>query len=485
MSHLSIMPLCRLSLLGAACAAAAAEPPFEVLERIALQRETFRVVVTETGELRPRDVVVVPGPIHGEILDLVTEGTYAKKGDKLAIIDDQEVGENVERDEFLLKAALAKLEGAKLERELTKRTLEIERELARVSVQREEAKLKQLLAKPTQDETQQAQVAVDRARVARDAAKDKYGRSQSLWAKGVVSKGELIRDKLQYHQTQATLDKALVEQQLVLKGAPKEDITIARERVAQAQVKLEQATMNTAAQLALKDTTVDVALAEVEQKQNSLQRGKKIMQSATVYAPCEGTVLYNLQWGRPEEGKRVWKGDPFLDIANLSKMVVETRVNEVDFARIGVGQKVEVTLEAFPEKKYHGKVVHAAGIAKDRSNRRQGVLKRDTSGVMIFELVVEIEEADPRLRPTMTATLDIVVDEAKDAIAVPYRAIQEELRPSANHGDEPALRKYVWIEEDERCVRRDIRTGLAGLSRVVVEKGLNPGDVLLVPKRVM
>lgn len=473
-----------ISLTAASCGSSTSNEPFEVLERIAVKPEVFRVTVTETGELRPRDVVVVPGPIHGEILELAPEGTYAKKGDKLAVVDDQEVREDVERDELRLKSAQAHLEGAKLDRELTGKLLLNECELAKVAVAREEAELKALLAKPTDEEKSKAQVDVDQARVNRDAAHDKYERSQTLWDKGVVSKGELIRDKLQYQQAQAALDKALVEQELVLKGAPEEDINIAREKVAQTEVKLDQAMKNMEAQLALKDTSVDVALAGVEQKENSLARGKKIMDSAVVYAPCEGTVLYNLQWGRPEEGKRVWKGDPFLDIVNLSKMVVETRVNEVDYARIGVGQKVAVTLEAFPEKKYHGKVSHTAGIAKDRSHRRQGVLRRDTSGVMIFELIVEIEEGDPQLRPTMTATLDITVEELPGAIAIPYRAIQEELTPAKDGASEPSLRKYVWVEENGRYTQRDIKTGLAGTSRIVIEKGLKAGDVVLVPKRI-
>lgn len=464
--------------------AAADAVPFDVWERIVAKPEVFRVVVTEAGELRPRDVVVVPGPIHGEILELAAEGTYAKKGDKLAVIDDQEVADGVERDEFRLKAAQALHERALLDRELAKKLLDLDCQEAQAELERAQARLDALLAKPTPEDKAETAIEVEEAQVVRDAARERYERSQTLWQKGVLSKGELIRDKLRHEKAQAAYEKALVEQKLVLKGAPKEDVTIARERVTQAKIVLEQAKMNMAAQLALKDTTVDVALAEAEQKDNSLRRGKEVMKSAVLYAPCEGTVLYNLQWGRPEEGKRVWKGDPFLDIVNLSQMVVETRVNEVDFGRIGVGQRVEVTLEAFPDRKYHGRVTHAAGIAKDRSHRRQNVLKREMSGVMIFELVVEIEENDPRLRPTMTATLDIIVDEVPDAIALPYRAIQEELEPGPERAD-PVVRKYVWVDDAGRRVRRPIETGLAGTSRIVVTKGLRPGDVVLVPKRVL
>ena len=453
---------------------------FDIAERVTIKPELFRSLVTDTGELRPRDVVVVPGPISGEILYLIAEGTYVEKGDKLAVIDDHEWSENVERDEFLLGAAQARIERTKLERELTGKRLSIERDLVEVELDQHLAELKHLLAKPTDEEKREAEVKVERAQASRDAASAKYGRSRMLAEKGVVSRGELIRDKLQYQQAQAALDKAVVEHQLTLKGAPHEDITIARQRVEQGKVKVEQAAKNLEAQLALKDTAVEVALAEVQQKEDSLRRGRKIMNSAIVYAPCEGTVLYNIQWGQPEEGKRTWQGGPFLDIVNLSKMAAETRVNEVDFARIGVGQKVGVTLEAFPKEKFHGRVARVAGIAKDRSAHRQGMGKRSMSGVMIFELMVEIEETDPRLRPTMTATLDIVVGEKLDAIAIPYRAIQEEL---IGNPSKERLRKFVYLEENGDIVERDIETGQAGASRIVVTKGLSPGDVVLIPKR--
>ena len=153
-------------------------------------------------------------------------------------------------------------------------------------------------------------------------------------------------------------------------------------------------------------------------------------------------------------------------------MAVETRVNDVDFSRIGIGQKTNIRLEAFPDREFHGKVTTVAGIAKDRSDRRQGMLKRSVSGVMIFDLVVEIDEEDPRLRPTMTATVDIIVDELSDAISLPYRAIMEQ-----------EDRKFVYVQEDGKTVERDIETGLAGASRIVVTEGLNEGEVVVVSKR--
>ncbi len=455
--------------------------PFEVVARVVIKPETFRVYVPQTGELRPRDALVVAGPINGEILELVPEGTYVKKDDKLAIIDDHEVSERVESDQLLLQAAQALHEKAKLDRELTSKLLAAECQIAQIGLKRELARLHDLESQPTAQELEAANIAMERPRVNYDAAKDKYDRTKALWEKGVASQGELIRGKLAYQQARAAYDKAVVELELVKKGAPQEDINIAKERVAQAKVKLAQAYKNKAAQLALKDTSVDVALAEVERKQEYLRRDTKTVQSAVLYAPTEGTVLYNVQWGKPEEGKRVWKGGPFLDIVNLSKMVAETQVNEVDFSRIGLGQRAEVTLEAFPDEKFHGKVTRIAGIAKDRSYKRQSVIRRDTSGVMIFELVVEIEEDDPRLRPTMTATLDIIVDEVPDAIAVPYRAVQEEWSAT---GQRPEVRKFVWVEVDGKPVRRDIETGLAGTSKILVKKGLKAGDVVLIPKRV-
>jgi len=465
-----------------AASAPASDERIAVGERIVAKRGVMRVTVTETGQLRPRDVEIVPGPIHGEILDLIEEGTYVKKGDKMAVIDAQESREYVERDELDLKAAKARHKGAELDRELTRKQLSIEVDLAKVVLAREEAQLKYLKAKPTEQERRDARIAVELAKARKEAAHDGYERSLSLWKKKVASKGQLIRDRLQHQQAEASYSKAVVEEELVLKGAPKEDLAIAGERVLQAKAKLEQAEKSRDAQFELKDTSVEVAMADVERKQEDLERGKKILASAVVYAPCEGTVLYNVHWGRPEEGKRVWRGSPFLDVVNLSRMVVETHVNEVDLSRIGLGQKVDVTLEAFPNEKFHGRVTRIAGIAKDRNERRLGMGQRDTSGVMIFELIVEIDESDERLRPTMTATLDIIVEEVQNAIAVPYRAIHEELSTSPGADGQATLRRYVWVESGGRHVRRSIATGVAGASGIVVTKGIENGDVVLVPK---
>jgi multidrug efflux pump subunit AcrA (membrane-fusion protein) len=153
-------------------------------------------------------------------------------------------------------------------------------------------------------------------------------------------------------------------------------------------------------------------------------------------------------------------------------MAVVTRVNEVDMRRIGLGQKATIRLEAFPAKTFHGKVASIAGLATDRDDHRQGLLKKAVSGVMIFEVTVEIEESDPSLRPTMSATVHITIGELKDAIAVPQTAVFE------RNGE-----KCVRVLARGHMTERKVVTGLTSKGDIVITKGLAPGDTVCVPKR--
>jgi HlyD family secretion protein len=223
-------------------------------------------------------------------------------------------------------------------------------------------------------------------------------------------------------------------------------------------------------QLDLKKTAIAVAQAELRRSQETVAIDQNILDSTVVKSPAEGTALYWGQWDRPREGDYLWGGNGFLSITKMGKMLVNTRVNEVDSRKIGVGQKATIRLEAIPDKVYHGKITRMAGLAADRDERYQGVLKKDLSGVMVFEVTVEIGEVDTQMLPTMSATVEILVEELRNVIAVPFSALVER--------DGKTL---VRVMGRGRPVEREVKTGRFIKSMVVVTKGLEDVDVICVP----
>lgn len=105
-------------------------------------------------------------------------------------------------------------------------------------------------------------------------------------------------------------------------------------------------------------------------------------------------------------------GTPVLTIANLTDYTVKLALNEVDVPKVENGQTAKLTLDAFPNKKFKGKVTHVDSLGTN------------TAGVITYNIVVEITNPEDTIRPAMTANVDIEVDKAENVLTVSNSAIK-------------------------------------------------------------
>lgn len=140
-------------------------------------------------------------------------------------------------------------------------------------------------------------------------------------------------------------------------------------------------------------------------------------------------------------------------LPDLTTMQSITYVNEVDIRRVKVGQKVELGMDAFPDKKYTGEVTKVANVGQQRPN----------SDAKVFEVVIEVNESDPVLRPSMTSSNSIIADQLNEVMYVPLEAVNVE-NDSIN---------YVYLRNG---VKQEVLLGMTNANDVVIEKGLNEGD---------
>src|SRR5699024_12094924 len=117
----------------------------------------------------------------------------------------------------------------------------------------------------------------------------------------------------------------------------------------------------------------------------------------TIYAPENGMVIYQ----RSRDGSKVTEGSSIsawnptvAELPDFSVMNSVTYINEVDIQSIRLGQQVDVGLDAMPEKELTGVITDVANIGEQRPN----------SDSKVFQVVVEINEADTTLRPAMTTS---------------------------------------------------------------------------------
>jgi HlyD family secretion protein len=211
--------------------------------------------------------------------------------------------------------------------------------------------------------------------------------------------------------------------------------------------------------------------SEVVRASTGLERAQERMEDTVIQAPVDGIILQKYV----EKGQiiasgvsNVGGGTPIADVADMRRVYVEAGVDEIDIGRMEVGQRATVHAEAFPDHIYVGSVVRIAPEARVEQN------------VTLFDVVIEVENSDTRLKSGMNASVEIVIVDEPDALLIPLAALQQDA-PDPGGSGEGAAAPRVLVEEAGDFVPREIRTGRTDYRVIEVLGGLAEGDVLGIP----
>jgi HlyD family secretion protein len=199
--------------------------------------------------------------------------------------------------------------------------------------------------------------------------------------------------------------------------------------------------------------------AELRKVQNENSAMTRVLQAFTILAPEPGMVIYTKGWdGKAiKAGSQIRMWDPTVaTLPDLTKMMSKTYVNEVDVRRVINGQKVEIGLDAYPDKKLSGVVIRVANVGEQRPN----------SDAKVFEVSVEINGTDPTLRPSMTTSNKIIAKTIDNALFIPLECLH-------NQADTIT---YVYKKDGAKIVKQEIMIGDTNANDVVILGGLEATD---------
>ena len=204
----------------------------------------------------------------------------------------------------------------------------------------------------------------------------------------------------------------------------------------------------------------------IARRQDRATKGRRRdYERTSIYATKPGIVVYRKIWkpGTDEEGKvavgdQVWGGRALLEIPDLRKMQVLCLIGEMDIERVRVGQRAYIRLEAFPGPVFNGVVSELAPIASPQPG---------APDIHVFELVIDIDEQDERLKPGMSAEVEIVLETVPEALSVPLNALFE--REDGLVAFRLANGKFVEVP---------VVIGHKNATAAVVSSGLAAGDIV-------
>jgi len=205
------------------------------------------------------------------------------------------------------------------------------------------------------------------------------------------------------------------------------------------------------------DTRTEYQLATnaLERARKALRTVEEKLSKTKITAPFDCTVLTRpVSLGQTVSGAAGFNsGTEVMTVANLNDMIVNAHINQADVTRLRTGQEVEVVVDSVPGLKMTGVVERIAP---------QAVIK---NGIKGFAARVQIKNIDPRVRPGMTAVLNIPVASVDQALSVPLAAVFTE------KGE-----RYVYVKNGKRFERRPVTVGIADLSYAEIQKGLSEGE---------
>jgi HlyD family secretion protein len=147
----------------------------------------------------------------------------------------------------------------------------------------------------------------------------------------------------------------------------------------------------------------DIAAAEAR-----IAAARATINTASIEAPFSGTVTAV----EIKEGDVVNPGSVAFSLADLSSLLVDVQVSEVDINRISLGQSVTLVFDAITDRNYLGEVVEI------------GFTGMVSQGVVNFQVTVQLVDPDEAVKPGMTAAVNIAVEQVRDALLVPNRAVR-------------------------------------------------------------
>lgn len=355
-----------------------------------VERGALSATLVESGTLRAARSISYRSPVNGqelEIVHLVPEGVRVAQGDLLARLETRDLAVELRRAADAVQDAELALQVAELE--LLEATANLESTVdGEGSLTIEESRTSLTLAERR----------VERLR-------REVENLEPLLDQGFITGDELERSRDE-------LETALA------------DVAIARRR---ARVLIEQthpvATRRAELQLAQKRAQRQAVDRRLEAARRLVAEVELLIERCTIYADAPGLVVYeDFRASSPRRkvrlGDRVTPSQGIVRVVDVSRMLVQASVPERSIHRVQPGQPVTVRVEAFPELRLDGRIATVGTLARTTFEQRlEG--KR-------FDVAIELDPVDAELRPEMTARVDILVGERRDALQVPLNAVFED-----------------------------------------------------------
>lgn len=315
--------------------------------------------------------------------------------------------------------------------------------------------------------------AVDRGRAAVNTSKSQHATSRAQLESAKAQRDQInaqVENTRQTHDRNAQLFKSGVISQAEF------DQSLSSLKQIQSNLSAAEANIESARQ------SMKAASYGVKSSEANLKELRTNLKRTSIIAPTSG-IISNLP---VEKGERVvgtnqMTGTEIMRIANLNEMEVQVNVSENDILSVEVGDKVDISVDAYLESMFKGKVTQ---IANSSSNISQQSLSTDQVTNFVVKIKIDQESyaklrtSNNRypLRPGMSASVDIFTEVEEGVLSLPIQAVTVRESDEEDKFGKKKLKEVVFRMVGDSVEMVDVKTGIQNTEYIVLKSGLSEGD---------
>lgn len=431
-----------------------------------VRRGPLRITVVQRGNLTAKNSAKITSQVEGnvQILELIGEGEMVEKGQVVGKLDASSLIDRQLLQDITVQNAQAALTKAQ-------QNLEIQKSQNTSDIAKAEQDLTFALQdfdKYKEGDWPQALQKAEEDIVLADAdlaqAETRKIWSETLFEKDFVTKTELDTDVLVYNRASIKLDQTKRAKELLEDYDNPKQLAVYQAATEEAERELDRVKLQAAARLIDMEAAVRGAQARASLETEKLAKLNDQIEKSVLIAPASGLVVYSRgdggRWGRQgdliEEGASVRERQELITIPQAGGMVAEASLHESVIKKVNAGMPVEVRVDALAPAIFHGKVNFVALVPDSGSYW-------SNPNARLFRTEIGIDDANSEMRPAMSCSVEILVEEIEDTLYVPLQAV-------FRRGDQTLC--FVNGEE------RKVQAGSSNEEWVQILSGVEEGEVV-------
>ena len=302
-------------------------------------------------------------------------------------------------------------------------------------------------------------------------AKSTLEGTKRLFEKGFVTKVDLERDEIAFENARLKVQTADTARDLFLKYEFKKSSEESLSKYAEASRELERARKAAVSKLAQADAKLKSAEGQYNVQVRQRKDFNEQLEKCILKAKKTGLVVYGgggdemYYYGNQEpirEGATVRERQAIITIPDMTRMSVKVKIHETYIKKIKKGEKVRITVDAFPDTILDGEVTKV-GVLPDSQNRWMN------PDLKVYVTTITINGTYDWIKPGMSAKVEILVDHLNDVVYVPIQAVA----PSEG-------KQVCYVVNGRKSEKREVEIGQFNDEFIEIKSGLKEGEKVLL-----